>query len=260
MVKRVLPEMRRLFPGEVEVVIVQHRGDASGGKNQLESGRLHAGGLDRVGQWTQEGKYAGADVIEHAINYPAYPSIPGLHLCVKAALDRKADFHLWLEDDALVMDYDCGRWDQLLGRREVGAYRDFHNLNSAYLLTRPDFDARMLTQFEDYERWNWKRRLEPELRRNLRTRRTYLNPAYAVRYHHRNYPYTGIRYVVDRVRDLWPEDLPLLDIDFGEGTSSLPPVTPEEMRVHAAATPFLGRVGRWKQRFVEKFLLKDGIR
>ncbi len=233
----VLPEMRRLFAGEVEVVLIQHRADASGGGTELESiadgdGRAK---LELVRRFTEEGRYRNADIIAHDIRHPPYPSIPSYHLAVREALQRGADFHLWMEDDALVFDRQCGQWDSILGGTEVGCYRRHSaHLHSAYLLTRPSFDARIVLQLADYESWTWKRRIEPFLRRNQATRRTILRRHYAVRYHHRYYPFTGLRYVVDAVREIAPEAVSELDLDYGPGCADLPPVSDAEMREHEA--------------------------
>lgn len=260
-VAHVLPKLRELFPGEIEAVIIQHRSAVAQGGTALES--LQGGGekLELVRRWTAEGRYAGAEIIGHTIDHPPYPSIPSYHLAVKAALERAADFHLWLEDDALVFDRDCARWPELLGGREVGVYRPFAHLNSAYLLTRPSFDRRIVGLLADYRRWTWRRRIEPFLRSQLRTKRAYLERSHAVRYHHRYYPYTGLRYVVDAVRSLAPAAVPLLDLDFGPGCADLPPVSAAEMRAHAA-----GEGARWvdvfwrlHQRIVQRWLLPESL-
>ena len=234
-VRHALPRMRASFPGHIEAVIIQHRADASGGNPRLESLSSGNDKLELVRQWTSEGRYEGAEIIPHEIVHPPYPSIPSYHLGVQAALDRDADFHVWLEDDALIHDPECGAWDALLGVSEVGAYRRFHHLNTAYLVTRRAFAERIAPQLADYASWNPQSRAEAFLRSNLRTSRTYLNPAYATRYHHREYPYTGLRYVVQAVRALAPNDVSLLDLDFGPGCADLAPVTPEEMARHARA-------------------------
>jgi hypothetical protein len=260
-VRYVLPKMRRIFGGVMECVIIQHRSQAPGGDHKLESTRWDPEKLAVVRRWTEEGRYQGADVIPHSIDHQPYPSIPGYHLAVKEALDRGADFHLWLEDDALVFDRACDRWDELLGGTEVGVYRRFHQLHSAYLLTRPSFDRRILPKLGDYGRWNWRGRIEPELRRNMRTRLTFLEMSYAVRYHNRYYPYTGLRYVVQAVREIAPEALPLLELDFGEGCARLPPVTPEELREHTArdGARRIDRLRRFRQKLVERYLLPASL-
>jgi hypothetical protein len=259
-VEYVLPEMRRLFPGTVEAVIIQHRADASGGNTGLES--LQHGsveyGLALVRRWTAEGRYAAADIVAHDIVHRPYPSIPSYHLAVREALARNADFHLWMEDDALVFDRQCGQWDRILGGTEVGCYRRHSaHLHSAYLLTRPSFDHRILLPLADYERWSWRHRIEPFLRQHQRTRRTLLRRHYAVRYHHRYYPYTGLRYVVDALREIAPGAAPLLDLDFGPGCADLPPVSVSEMRRHEAqeGAGVVDTYWRTHQYLVERLLL-----
>ena len=131
--------MRAVFPGRIDVVLVQHRADASGQNRRLESLRLPRAGLERVRRYTDEGMYEGAEILPHTIVHRPYPSIPSYHLAVEAALGRRADFHVWLEDDALIYDLACGQWHGQFGPREVGVYNDFHALNSADLVTRRSF-------------------------------------------------------------------------------------------------------------------------
>ncbi|MBN2193491.1 MAG: hypothetical protein JW751_11810 [Polyangiaceae bacterium] len=252
-VKHVLPKMRVWFPGLVDCVIIQHRVDASGGNTALESLAGGTGGIATVRQWTEAGRYDGAEIIGHEIVHRPYPTVPGYHLAVKAALDRGADFHLMLEDDAIVIDPECGRWDELLGRSEVGVYRKFHEINTAYYVARPSFDRRIVGLLANYRSFSWKTRMEPFLRRQLHTSRAYLEPSYAVRYHHRDYPHTGLRYVVDRIRTLAPEDVSLLDVDFGPGCAKLPPVTSAEQCEHAArdGAGALDRIRRLRARAVQ---------
>jgi hypothetical protein len=99
------------------------------------------------------------------------------------------------------------------------------------------------------------------MRETMRTQRAYLEPRFAVRYHHRYYPYTGLRYVVEAVSRWAPEAVDLLDVDFGPGTSKLPPVTPEEFQQHAAqaGAKFMDRVWRLRQRWVEKHFLPSHL-
>lgn len=233
-VRHVFPKMRAWFGGRMDVVIIQHRADARGGNRRLESLKQGTKGLELVRQFTEEGRYEGAEIIGHEIIHKPYPSIPSFHMGVKAALDRNADFHLWLEDDALIVDPECCRWDERLGPREVGVYNTFHALNPAYLLTRRSFDARIVGPLSRYEDWRESSRFEVFLRRKMRTSRVHFDRSYATRNHYHVYPYAGLRYVAERVRQLAPEDAHLLDLDFGPGASELPAVTPEELAAHYA--------------------------
>lgn len=191
--------------------------------------------MARVRAWTEDGKFEGATIVQHDVVHRPYPSLPSVHLGVEHALNRGADFHLWLEDDALVLDRSCPMWTELLEGREVGVYPPTpQHLHTAFLVTTPPFDRRILPQLADYQAWDWKkRRLEQWLRRQLKTPRAYLPRHSAVRDHQRTYPYTGIRYVVDFLRGFAPEAIDLLEVDFGTGLRDLPPVSHEEMRTDA---------------------------
>lgn len=211
-----LPIMRAAFPGEMAVLIIQHKA-----KKQtfarLQSQMLEKDREDLVEQWTQEGRYAGAEILKHGIWHGAYPHIPSFHLAAKAALERKVDFHLYLEDDAIVVDPDCGRWDQLLGEAEVGVYRPrTHVINASWFVSRPSYDARILPGLGRYWWWQRHHRVEWWFKRKLRGEPAVLDESYAVKNHHKEYPYTGMKYVVDRLSTLCPEDLDLLEVDFGD--------------------------------------------
>jgi hypothetical protein len=230
-VKHALPRMRAAFPGEIEVVLVQHRSlpDAQRADPFLETTKTDPAWGRRVVEWTDAGKFAGADVVTHEIHNPNYPSIPTFHRACAEALARRADFHLWLEDDALVCDESCGRWPEIFGDREMGVYRYFSEVNAAFFVSRPGFDERALPGLARYERWTKDERIERYLRRQLRTPRAHLNPAHAVRSHRNPFPYTGVRFVAEMVRRIAPEDAHLLDIELGEGTSRLDPVSQREL-------------------------------
>jgi hypothetical protein len=232
-IRYALPAMRRVFPGQIDVVLVQHRVDASGDNTRLESLRSGTAGLERVRRYTENGMYEGAEILAHEIVHRPYPSIPSYHLAVEAALSRQADFHVWLEDDALIYDLACGRWDELLGPREVGVYNRFHALNTAYLVTRRRFAERIVGKLSRYDEWHQGTRLEVYLRQSMRTSRVYLERSAATRYHHHEYLHASLRYVAEAVRQIAPDAVHLLDEDFGAGASELSPHTAEERAAHA---------------------------
>jgi hypothetical protein len=211
-----LPRMREVFPGDIEVLLIQHRAKNQGFA-RLRSQHL---GKDRevlVDRWTADGRYSGAEIRKHDIWHAPYPSIPSYHIAVQAALDRQVDFHLYLEDDALVLDPECGRWDELLGPAEVGVYRPrTHVINSSWFVTRPSFDQRILPGLARYWWWRRSSRIEWWFKRKLRGELAILDESYAVKNHHNEYPFTGMRFVVDRLTELCPDDLDLLEIDFGD--------------------------------------------
>lgn len=225
-----LPRMQAVFPGEIEVVLVQHRSLPQNPDVFLETSATDPERGRRVVQWTEAGKFEPATVVTHDHHVPNYPSIPTFHLACKTALERNADFHLWIEDDALVVDESCGHWPEVFGRREMGVYRHFSDVNAAFFVTRPSFDERALPGLADFGPWRKEYRVERFFHAQLRTRRVFLNPAAAVRSHRVEYPYTGTRFVAERVRELAPDEAHLLDLELGAGASQLPPVTPIEMR------------------------------
>lgn len=231
-VKHALPRMQAVFPGQIEVVLVQHRSlpDPKQSDPFLETTKTDPSWGERVVEWTEAGRYEGADVVTHDVHNPNYPSIPTFHRACVEALNRGADYHLWIEDDALVCDENCGRWPAIFGDREMGVYRHFSEVNAAFFVTRPAFDERALPGLERYAHWTKGERIERYLRRQLRTPRAHLNPAYAVRNHRNPFPYTGARFVAEMVRRIAPEDVELLDLELGEGASRLPPVSSRELR------------------------------
>ncbi len=253
-IRHVLPRMRERFRGTIEVVLIQHRTLPGGADGFLETTHVDLSWGQRVQQWSEDGRFAPADIITHDIQNPSYPSIPSLHFACRESLERGADFHLWLEDDALVWDPEFGRWPEMFGDREIGVYRSFSDVNSAFFVTRPSFDRRVLSALEDYGRWSRAERIERFLRKSVRTRRAHLNPAYAVRNHRNLYPFTGPRFVADMVRRLAPDEAHLLDLELGAGASRLPPVGRAEMawlRVRDWARPIeLSR--RFKNEIVER--------
>jgi hypothetical protein len=228
-IRHVLPRMRAAFSGSIEVALVQHRTLPRRADGFLETTQHDESWGRRVAEWTQAGRFEGADIVPHDIQVPEYPSIPTLHLACREALRRQADFHLWMEDDALVWDEDCGRWPELFGPAEMGVYRYFSDVNSAFFVTRPSFDARVLPGLADYGRWNRSHRIERYFRQQLRTRRVHLDPAHAVRNHRNRFPFTGPRFVADMVRRLSPEEAHLLDLELGDGASILPSVSHREL-------------------------------
>ncbi|NJK88217.1 MAG: hypothetical protein HC923_01700 [Myxococcales bacterium] len=223
-VRYALPQMRVVFPGTIEAVIVRHVRAPRMAGNFLDTNATDAAWDARVEDWTKEGRFEGAEIVTHEIQNPTYPSIPTFHLACRAALERDADFHLWIEDDALVCDLDCATWPERFGSRELGVYRYFSEINAAFFVTRRSYDARIVEGLSRYEGWTKQRRIERYFRESLRGPRVYLDPARAVRTHRNDFPFTGPRFVAEMVRNLAPDEAHLLDLELGPGASQLPPV------------------------------------
>jgi hypothetical protein len=208
--------MHEVFPGQLDVLLIQHKA-RNQSSPRLQSQRL---GMDReelVERWNAEGRYAGAEIRQHDIWHAPYPSIPSYHIAAQTALERGVDFHLYLEDDALVLDPECGRWDELMGGADVGVYRPrTHIVNSSWLVARPSFDRRILPGLSRYWWWRRSSRIERWFRRKLGGEPALFSQSFAVRNHYKEYPFTGMRFVVDRLAELCPDELDLLEIDFGD--------------------------------------------
>lgn len=215
-IRHALPRMRQLFPGELEVLLIQHEARASSNP-RLQSSALPAARQDLVREWTHEGRYAGAQILRHDTWHAPYPSLPSMQFAAERALDFGADFHVWLEDDALLMDPDCARWEELMGTSEVAIYRPGSSIiNTAWFVSRPSFDARILPGMR--RRFLWRRfsRIEPWFRKKARGPLAEFPAHYATRNHHKEYPYTGMKWLAAHVAELCPDELDLLALDFGQ--------------------------------------------
>lgn len=249
-IRYVLPKWQKQLNGNIEVVLLQHQANVFNRWKKLETFKLPSDRIKLVRQWTEQGRYEGATIIPFDTIHQPYPSIPGFHRMATEALSRKADLHLWLEDDALVYDPHPEKWDALLDGTEVGVWGQYAQINIAHLLTRPSFDRRVVTGLSRYWLWDARiRGIEPWLRSRKRTRRTYLPREYGVRYHIRNYPYCGLRYLVDAVRKIAPSEVSLLDLDYGFGCADLVPVQPYEMPAHRQAMNRRSLSDRWFARY-----------
>lgn len=210
------PAMQEAFGGELSVVLVQHEARTQR-FGRLKSTQLGQERQQLVRRWTEEGRYAGAEIVRHDEWHEPYPSLPSVRHCAEIALAKGADFHLWMEDDTLVLDRECGSWETRLGSAEVGVYRSAtHLINSCFFVSRPRFDQRLLPRLRRL--WTFQRfsRLESWLRKMHPGEPAVLKPEDAVRDHHKEYPFTGMRYLVDKVLEIAPDEVGLLEIDFGQ--------------------------------------------
>lgn len=222
--------MRRLFPGTITVHIVQH---AAGLQeiNELETSLLSHKREELVLEWTQRGMYGDAKVFRHREILVQEPSIPSRRLGAELALEENPDFHLWLEDDAIVCDENCHRWAELMSKASLGVYRCHPEgyVNSAYFLSTRSFDICLLEELKNYSRWTLsgslytitkglKRvnpdipRIEAAISRLAKKPWAYFSPAYAVRYH--STKRGSLKSLQRFIFRLCPNELPLLSIDF----------------------------------------------
>lgn len=143
--KYCLPMMHKRTGGIVHLYHIFH--DLEGIKGQLESNRVIPDkSLVRVRGLTGTGYFGEARIVRHARTH-FWPIVPSLQLAAETALKLNADFHLWLEDDAIVYDTDCDTWALTLRDADVGLYADTdakQMINTAYFISTREFDERFL--------------------------------------------------------------------------------------------------------------------
>jgi hypothetical protein len=150
--------MRDVFPGSLELYHIHHNSHVE--DTQLHSS-VHLGeeNLNNVRRFIAENKYPDARIIEHSRVNKELPLIPSVLLAAQTALEREADLHLWIEDDAILFDLDCWRWPHKVAC-ELGSYRNtVHQkmIVCSYYLSRPSFDGRLIPALHSYKKEpNWK--------------------------------------------------------------------------------------------------------
>ena len=218
------PVMKQAFPGSLDVWIIQDTGLAKG--NIHTSAKVYSDAKRRlIAQWTDEGRYAGATIVRHDEPLdPRYPQLlPSYRIGMEIALRERADFHLWLEDDAIVLDRECGQWGKLLAGRDAGVYQRVQNICPAFFVSTPAFDTRLLPivrernvdgihqPFDDTQGWRPSvGEIEYYTTWACKTDRALLNPASVARVHRRPESHQLVQFV----RHIAPREMGLLNIDF----------------------------------------------
>ncbi len=194
-IRYIYPQMKALFPGEMKLYLIQHT--PTGGQNCTKSATMSDDNLKMVRDWTDNGMFEGASIIQHSDFCQNDAVLPTYRRGVKLALDESADFHLWIEDDALVFDRGCGSWTETLKDKEVGVYRDYNMINCAFFVGTPSYEKKIYDIMLDESKWNQRAafwlpdrremdinapKIEPILTKNCLTR-TVFDESYAGRIH-----------------------------------------------------------------------------
>lgn len=149
----VLPMMRQCITGEVKLFHIFHDGhNTSAGKTN--SAKMRADRVDMVKAHISSGSYPEAIIRSHKRTCDFHPVLPSLQLAVQVALEEQADFHLWLEDDAIVYDQDCGTWATTLASGDAGLYADTDKkqlINTAYFLSTREYDQRFNLLLQEFQ-------------------------------------------------------------------------------------------------------------
>jgi hypothetical protein len=151
--KYCLPQMRKHFPGDMELIHVHH--DSHVEDTQLHSSRfLGERHLQNVQQFILENRYPDATFISHKeINWDLM-LIPSAILAAEAALERNADLHLWIEDDAIVYDQGCRQWPSKISC-DLGTYRNTYHQKMvvcSYFISKPAFDDKLIPCLKKYKK------------------------------------------------------------------------------------------------------------
>lgn len=231
-----LPMMQERFNGEVKLFHIFHA--SNGLASHMTSNRvLGAERVEQVQQFIDSGHYANAIILNHTTTSDKWPTLPSLQLAAATALKEEADFHLWLEDDAIVYDEACSTWATALGSGDVGLFMDTNEkqmVNTAYFLSTREYDARfinMLAEYRgvntelttnkcDWDKYAGKGSLIEHLAWRAARKPIYLGPNKAFRHHqYQKFSKTGtdVRdWLVKHVPGISPLDLGLLQRDFDD--------------------------------------------
>lgn len=154
----VFPKMKEIFPGEMELFIIQHTSNLPG-SCKLKSSHLPDEKLDLVKKWTMDGRYRNATIVKHSECCFNYPHLPSMRIGVELAVQEKADFHLWLEDDSIILDYKCNEWSNLLRGKLIGEYIKSNIVYVAHFLSTLEFDKLFLQELKHKKSWNIRSKL-----------------------------------------------------------------------------------------------------
>ncbi len=207
------PVMKEILGGEVKAFLIQHRTQVT---SPTQTASIDKSRIDLVTEWTLNDKYRNAEIVGHESTSPIpYDSYRiGLDL----ALREQADFHVWLEDDALIFDTACDMWPEKLKHHDVGTYR-IHSKHVlvCYCVSRRSFDLEMKSMMDQYE-WTYAAKqgvpllghIEWFSTQSSKTGQADLGRDFADRIH----PSHNSPILIDIIRKVAPEKLELLYIDF----------------------------------------------
>lgn len=222
--------MRELLGGSFEAFLVQHSYNVPS-HSPLETSGLPDKRLELVREWTNRGMYPHATIIKWGEYFPRYPQIPAMEIAAQIAIREKADFHLWIEDDALVFDLKCHEWTTRVADGSVGMYRNKEEgyVNSAYFLSTRSFDRQFETLLANRQFWDINKsmyhlvnakkllnvdapRIESQIARLAGQNKTLLDEEAAARYNRTDHQsYFQLRRLV---RSINPELEAMLALDF----------------------------------------------
>lgn len=147
------PSLLAKFRGDVKLIHVFHSRHVE--PTGLASNKMSIEHIDKVRRAIKGNMYPDAKIFEHTELCSTTPMMPSLKLALQLALKEHADFHLWLEDDAIVYDQQSDTWATTLGSADVGLYQDTDSkqlINTAYFLSTREFDKRFERVLEEFSK------------------------------------------------------------------------------------------------------------
>lgn len=147
------PIMKESFPGDLELNIIQHVGGFTKKPlTHLVTSRMDNNKLKLVQEWTDAGRYAGANIIQHKEKWPRYPHMPSFKRGVELAVNGNFDYHIWLEDDALIFSDDCSKWCNIEDGY-IATCNSSKIVCVAFMLTTLGFDKQILPLVSNKNIW-----------------------------------------------------------------------------------------------------------
>lgn len=143
--------MQALFPGEMKLFHIFHDSNQEG--SEIESNRLSDSHRKNVWDFLSKKLYPNAKIIAHQETSTENTALPSYRLAAEIAMEEQADFHLWIEDDALVFDTECNLWPERV--KDIGLYRFTQKqemVNPSFLLSTPGYNRRLLELFKNYRK------------------------------------------------------------------------------------------------------------
>lgn len=225
--KYILPRMREVFGGEIKLFHIFHNTHVD--HIQLESNRDYGlTALDRVRYFIGNKWYGEATIIDHQEINLNHLILPSLIKCLEIAIAEQADYHLWMQDDAILFDKNCHMWQFLMKNHDIGLYRNTSHqkmINIAYFLSTLQFDEKLLPFLHSYVRnqevdWTpYGSQMEHTFWKASQSQALF--PSQFASRHHVGGKYASScsdvkRWLRIMVPEITEEDLNLLNIDFPE--------------------------------------------
>jgi hypothetical protein len=216
--KYCLPEMKKHFPGEIQLFHIFHNIHVK--DPRLASTRDYTEqDLSKVRSFLPQYKHA--NIISHSELIPDMYTLPSFRIGMKVSILAKADLHLWLEDDAIVMDtFD---WLKTYKDEDVLLYRNTISdrmANCAFMITSNSYDRKALRALRHFKRDNKEYKNSSQIENFFWTKaksHVLLDSDKAIR-HHPYVPRVDKEHIKEwlmrKIPNIEQQDIDLLDNDY----------------------------------------------